>query len=151
MNTAESWSFFYADDDENDRLLMEIALERLGTPFTLVLADDGRNALDKLAAGPLPKIALFDLKMPRMNGLEAIAELRKRPEFAGVFVVMFSSSSHARDIGAAHALGANGYMIKPSAPQDLVVLLKALTAAVRVAGTPAGWLEFPGNQVASDN
>src|SRR5512146_119917 len=77
-----------AEDDLDDRLLISDAMEEAGLPGELHFAGDGIDLLDYLhhrgkyrdgARSPWPGLILLDLKMPRMNGWETLAELRSDP------------------------------------------------------------------------
>jgi CheY-like chemotaxis protein len=83
---------------------------------------DGEEALDFLfgrgpyadrAAAPPPKLVLLDLKLPKVNGLEVLRELRRYPRTGTLPVVLLTSSNEARDVAEAYRLGANSYVQKP--------------------------------------
>lgn len=111
-----------ADDEESDRLILNLAFEAAGLDNPLLIVRDGREAVDYLAglppytnrmAHPLPALLLLDLKMPRMDGLDVLAWLRSRPDFKHLPVVVFSTSSRDKDIERARQLGARDYFVKP--------------------------------------
>lgn len=81
------------------------------------VARDGEEALAWLArweAGePLPLVILLDLKLPRVHGLEVLAQWKTNPLSRNIPVVVLTSSSEDRDIAAAYKLGANSYIVKP--------------------------------------
>ena len=81
------------------------------------VARDGEEALAWLArweAGePLPLVVLLDLKLPRVHGLEVLAQWKTNPLSRNIPVVVLTSSSEDRDIAAAYKLGANSYIVKP--------------------------------------
>ncbi len=110
------------EDRQEDVLLMKRVCDRLAAGILLRVAGDYESAINYLTkrgayadpnANPPPDLILLDIRLPRGSGHEILAWLRKRPEFAFVPVVMFSSSSDASDINRAYSLGANSYLQKP--------------------------------------
>jgi DNA-binding NarL/FixJ family response regulator len=90
-------------------------------------AFDGRNALDKLAAlsayDSLPDVVLMDLLMPRMDGIETTAEIRRR--YPGVAVVVMTSFSETQRVHAALEAGAAGYLLKDAGPTEVAAAVRA--------------------------
>lgn len=81
------------------------------------VARDGEEALAFIGrwqtGHPLPAIVLLDIKLPRVNGLEVLRQLKSHPRFGYLPVVMLTTSGEDADIGQAYELGANSYIIKP--------------------------------------
>lgn len=94
-------------------------------------AADGREALALLRqcrtlGEPLPRVVLMDLRMPRMDGVEAIAAVRRdHPEVA---VVVLTSFGEVELVHAALAAGAAGYVLKDADPEEVVTAIRAATA-----------------------
>jgi DNA-binding NarL/FixJ family response regulator len=82
-----------------------------------------------------PDVILMDVSMPRMNGLEAIAELRRRSLAAKVLVVTMHSNPEY--ISQVVQLGARGYLLKDTAPREFVAAIKAVHAGQAYFGPPA--------------
>jgi two-component system response regulator len=110
------------EDDSNDRELARIALQRAPVPHTLEVVRDGPEALDWLFSraeftgrdgGMSPCLILLDLKLPKMDGLEVLDQIRRHPRTKLVPVVVFTSSLEERDLKESYQLGANGYVRKP--------------------------------------
>jgi len=109
------------DDDANDEELARIALEDSQIPHRLVVVRDGAEALDWLsqhapaggAAEAIPHLVLLDLKLPKVNGLEVLDQIRQVQRTRMVPVVVFTSSSEDRDLFEAYRRGANAYIRKP--------------------------------------
>lgn len=112
---------FLIDDDANDEELARIALERAKIPHRLVVARDGAEALDWLfsrgthAGRPegTPRVILLDLKLPKMNGLEVLEQIRGNEGTRMLPVVVFTSSVEGRDLTESYSRGANAYIRKP--------------------------------------
>lgn len=107
------------DDDVDMRDALSMVLEDEG--YEVVLAEDGRDALDKLEAGLEPRLILLDLMMPRMDGTAFCAERRGDPRLAALPVVLLTAD---RSAGArASALGVDRVLFKPVDLTDLIDLV----------------------------
>jgi CheY-like chemotaxis protein len=119
----KSLGILLAEDDQNDILLLQRAFERAEIQNPLFVARDGEEAINYLSGSahfsnrieyPLPSLALFDLKMPKVSGFEVLKWLRSQPPLSSLPVVVFSSSNDPHDIEEAYRLGANAFVVKPS-------------------------------------
>lgn len=123
----------YAEDDENDALLLKLAFERAGVPNPVRVVLDGAEAIEYLRGNPeqcpAPCLLLTDLKMPRMNGFELLEWLRTHPQGKGLPAVVLSSSGEDKDLQRALALGARDYCTKPPSLTGLVELVKKLQSS----------------------
>ena len=101
--------------DDVDLTLRAFARRKLTNPVHV--ARDGEEALAWLerwkAGEPLPLLILLDLKLPRIHGLEVLAQWKADPVSKAIPVVVLTSSAEDQDIAAAYKLGANSYIIKP--------------------------------------
>ena len=122
-----------AEDDLNDLLLMQRALDRAGMHNPVFPVRDGREIVQYLEGSgefaqrdkhPLPGLLLLDLKMPVMDGFDVLAWLRAHPQFDALPVVVLSSSKFEGDIQKSRELGVYDYRVKPLAFEDLVRLLE---------------------------
>jgi two-component system, response regulator len=104
-----------AEDNPDDQRLTMLALRTVLPGVPIVVANDGQEALERLneAGKPPPSLLLLDINMPRVNGLEVVAEVRKSATLWHVRVVMLTSSDEQGDIQRAYDRGANGYVCKP--------------------------------------
>jgi|ERR1051325_11709843 CheY-like chemotaxis protein len=123
------------DDDENDVVIMTMALKKVGLTCPIRVAMDGREALDYLSgagkfadrnAHPLPYLMLLDLKLPLVTGLDVLKWLRGRSEFNSTVVLVLSSSPMPEDLQKAYQLHANGYLVKPSGFDQLLPMIQAI-------------------------
>ncbi|MBA5608298.1 response regulator [Duganella sp. FT3S] len=110
------------EDNPSDVALTERALKRNNITNTLVVAQDGQEGLDYLfGAGPyagrdvaaLPVLILLDLKLPKVDGLDVLRQIRADARTRRVPVVILTSSREEQDIAAGYDLGVNSYIRKP--------------------------------------
>lgn len=102
-----------ADDDHDDRMLIQDALARKGLG-TVKLFSNGEELLRYLqTAQTLPALILLDLNMPLKNGFECLTELRANTRFADVPIVVMSTSSAVRDRRKCEQLGCSLFISKP--------------------------------------
>lgn len=99
------------DDSRAMRMILRRILTRCG--FEVVEAADGRQALDVLADGPLPELALVDWNMPVMNGLDFVGAVRATPAYRQITLMMVTTESEHSQIVRALAAGAHEYVLKP--------------------------------------
>jgi len=100
------------DDSRAMRMILSRLLGRIG--FEVAEAVDGVDALEQLeAADEAPAVALVDWNMPRLNGLDLIKEVRRRPKFSRMTLMMVTTEGEQAQIVRALAAGAHEYVIKP--------------------------------------
>ena len=117
-----------ADDEPNILISLEFLLKREG--FEVTLARDGQEALDAVRA-VRPELALLDVMMPRLSGLDVCQQLRAEESLAGLRIVMLTAKGRDTDVAKGLALGADAYLTKPFATKELVQRLR------EVLGRPA--------------
>jgi CheY-like chemotaxis protein len=113
---------FYAEDDADDRLLMQEAVEEIGLSDALVCVNDGQELLDRLREhrpGSAeehggPSLILLDLNMPRKDGRETLQEIKEDRSLCDIPVVVLTTSSADQDIVQAQRLGAADFFTKPT-------------------------------------
>jgi CheY-like chemotaxis protein len=101
------------EDDEVDVMDIIRSLQKLKIIHNLTLARNGEEAVDILNNRPSPDIALIDINMPKMNGLELLEIIRKNPAWKHLKCFMLTTSDHKTDRQTAKSLGISGYIIKP--------------------------------------
>jgi len=128
-----NYTILLVEDDENDAMLVRLAFQKNNILNPIQWAKDGLEAVAYLngngvyadrQAYPFPDVLIVDLKMPRMNGLELLAWIRDHPEYRVIPTIIITSSRLDVDIEKAYGLGANTYMIKPPALDELVKMVK---------------------------
>jgi len=102
------------DDDEDDRMLFEDAIQELFPNLDLRLYENGINLVDRLIndISDLPRLIFLDLNMPVKNGFECLEEIRKNNALRHIPVVVFSTSSSTKDRERSLQLGANHFLTK---------------------------------------
>lgn len=121
MIDYEQVEILLVEDNEADAEMTMRALQRQHLANNLVWVKDGAEALDFLfrrgaygsRAGIVPKLVLLDLKMPKVDGIEVLRQIKANEETKAIPVVMLTSSAEERDIIASYSLGVNSYIVKP--------------------------------------
>ena len=128
-------SVLYAEDEENDAFFLKRAFKQAQVPNPLIVVPDGQAAIDYCSGigsfadrseNPLPALLLLDLKMPKKSGAEVLEWIRQQPSVSSLPVIVLTSSMQEDDICRAYDLGANAYLVKPSDPEALQVMVKAI-------------------------
>ena len=143
-----------ANDDEQEVRLFRRAFAKAGSMATVQFAANGEEVLAHLKGEhpfanrklfPFPDLLLLDLRLPRMNGVEVLEEVRSHPLLKRLPVIVLSSSDRPKDIALALEAGANSFLTKPSRPGELVTMIRAIqdywltwnrTAFVQKASAP---------------
>ena len=120
------------DDSNTIRRSAEIFLLQAGA--TVILAEDGFDALAKIA-DYLPEVVFVDIMMPRLDGYQTCALIKKNPKFAATPVVMLSSKDGVFDRARGRMVGSNEYLTKPFTKDSL---LKTVGAHVHGGAPEAG-------------
>jgi CheY-like chemotaxis protein len=122
-NSPAALHVLYVEDEECDRMFMEVAFQKAGMGEALRTVVDGREAMAYLGGSgayadrslhPVPTLVLLDLNLPVVSGFDVLNWVRGRPEIAALPVVIFSSSSKEEDRVKARELGANEFVEKPN-------------------------------------
>jgi CheY-like chemotaxis protein len=131
------------DDDEDDRMLTQQALEDAHISNNLRFVEDGEQLLDYLyqrgaysgetGKAPRPGLILLDLNMPKMDGREALKVIKEDKTLHDIPVVVLSTSGFDQDIVRSYQLGVNSFITKP-------VTFSGLVEAMNVLGRY--WLEI---------
>ena len=111
----------FAEDSENDMMLIQLGFQKAGFPFPLHFVPDGVSAMEYLSGKgqyadrlkyPSPFILLTDLKMPRMDGFELLTWIRSQDEWQDLPVIVITGSNRIEDRQRAMELGASSYVLK---------------------------------------
>jgi CheY-like chemotaxis protein len=122
------------EDDPKDVELTLTALEEYNLANEVVVVGDGEEALDYLncrgayatRTGENPAVMLLDLKLPKVDGLEVLQEVKSDEKFRLIPVVVLTSSREEKDMVASYKLGVNGYVVKPVNFHEFVNAIREL-------------------------
>ena len=132
---ANGRTILLVEDNPDDVLLIRRAFQKAGIGNPVVALDHGDDAVAYLDGTgtysdrhryPLPALMLLDLKLPRRSGLEVLAWVRQHEGLKRLPVVVLTSSRDEGDINKAYDLGANSYLVKPVAFDDLLRLVRSV-------------------------
>jgi CheY-like chemotaxis protein len=111
-----------AEDDADDRYLLQTAFTETGYPERIDFVENGIEVLSYLDANytnnhtdekSLPGFILLDLNMPKKDGREVLKELKQHPVFKKIPVIVFTTTKNEIEIKRCYELGANSYVVKP--------------------------------------
>lgn len=135
MYNPQPISILIADDDADDRMLIEDAFEesRLSNPLHFV--EDGEQLLaflrreppfEDMQKMPLPGLIILDLNMPKMDGRTALAHLKKDPALQRIPVIVLTTSQAEEDILKTYGLGVSSFISKPVTFDGLVEVVQVI-------------------------
>jgi two-component system, response regulator len=122
MTSIDAVDILLVEDNPNDSELTLRALRKSHLANNIFCVEDGADALDWVfrkgkfvdrPVGVWPRVILLDVKLPKVNGLEVLREIKSHEETRTIPVVMVTSSREDPDIKSAYELGANSYVVKP--------------------------------------
>ena len=123
-----------AEDNENDVELTLTALQECRLSNEVEVVHDGAEALDYIyqrgkfsaRSNGLPCVILLDLKMPRMDGIEVLRQIKSDPTLRHIPVVMLTSSREEKDLILSYDLGVNAFVVKPVDFDKFLEAIRAL-------------------------
>ncbi len=104
--------------------MIRFMLEREG--FVVEVANDGREAEARIAAGDPPALAVLDVMLPFMDGFQLLKKIRATAAWSAVPVIMLTAKSQEGDIVRALDAGASDYVVKPFQPEELLARVRRL-------------------------
>lgn len=113
------------DDSSTVILFEKMVLSK--EPYDLVVARDGQEGLEK-AIAERPQLILMDVVMPRMDGIEALRQIRARGEIARTPIILVTTRGEPEAVASGRAAGCSGYVVKPIDPAELLSKVRALIA-----------------------
>ncbi len=143
------------EDSANDVELILTSLADNHIANEVVVARDGEEALDflyrrglfRLRMSGNPVVVLLDLKLPKVDGLEILAQLRADPALRFVPVVVLTSSREEPDLQRCYELGTNAYVVKPIDFQEFVEVIKQIGLFWAVVNQPPPLaIGYPGGE-----
>jgi two-component system chemotaxis response regulator CheY len=106
------------DDSSSMRRIQKTQLGNLGIT-NIIEAEDGEDALEKLAENMPVDLVCLDINMPKMDGMTCLKRIRDNAEYKDVKIVMVTSESEKKKVIEAIQAGANNYLVKPFTPESL--------------------------------
>ncbi len=121
MSDMQAVQILLAEDNVSDAEMTMRALKKTGLINEIVWVKDGQEALDYIfrrgeyvgRQNYQPKLIMLDLKMPRVDGIEVLQQLKLHEATKTIPVVMLTSSAEEKDIIRSYQLGVNSYIVKP--------------------------------------
>ncbi len=119
---------FLIDDDTDDQEIFGLAIEKTNLKADCVYANDGIQALEKINGDEsfMPDYIFIDMNMPRMNGQQCLAEIKKIERLKDIPVFMYSTSADPESISENIQMGAEDFIVKPSSITELTQILKKI-------------------------
>jgi len=132
------------EDDPKDVELTLTALEEYNLANEVIVTRDGEQALDylhcrgeyKTRSSGNPAVMLLDLKLPKVDGLEVLKQIKSDDELRMIPVVVLTSSKEEKDMVASYKLGVNAYVVKPVDFHEFVNAIKELGVFWAVINEP---------------
>ncbi len=120
MKNLKPVQILLVEDNPDDVTITLRALSKSTVPNDLAIARDGQEAIDfVLRAGPYgpdtprPDLVLLDINLPKVNGIDVLARIRRDPATSLIPVIMLTASSRDADVARSYRLGSNTYIQKP--------------------------------------
>ena len=121
-----------ADDEPHIGRIIKMKLEQ--GPFRVSLAYDGQEAIEFINNDEHVDLALLDLMMPKLSGLDVLRQIREQERFKSLPCIVLTAGGDAKHERDALALGATQFLTKPFSPKKLYALVARLTGAPDEAG-----------------
>ncbi len=139
--SAETLQILLTEDDDGHATLIQRNLERAGLLNEIVRLRDGQETLDYLLGGNGEHTAraclvLLDIKMPRVDGIEVLRQLRQDPRTASLPVIMLTTTDDPREVERCYRLGCNVYITKPVGYQAFIEAVRRLGLFLQVVKIP---------------
>jgi two-component system, response regulator len=136
INRINRTDVLVVEDNPDDLELTLRALVRQDSACQTAVARDGEEALDFLfmrgafagRSPEPPRLILLDLKLPKVNGIEVLKQLKEDPRTRSIPIVIFTSSREHRDLASTYLCGANSYIQKPVDFEEFRDTIKALAS-----------------------
>ena len=129
VNAVKNKKVLIVEDSRLIHKMYEVMLR----PIALVSAFDGRDGLDKLTQSPDVDFIILDINMPKMTGLEFLAQVKGTPALAQIPVIIVSTEGKEEDVARGLQNGAAAYLRKPFQREDLLKIVNRIASRDPVA------------------
>jgi DNA-binding NtrC family response regulator len=125
---AKNRTILIVDDDDDDRALFFDAMREIDSSIKCLSANDGHDALKflKNSDNSLPDYIFLDLNMPRLNGKQFLAEIKKLSHLSHIPVIIYSTTGRKEDIDETKRMGALQFITKPTLFNEIVDAIMAV-------------------------
>lgn len=129
-----------AEDDDGHASLVQRNLERAGLINGFLRVSDGQELLDLLFGGEHsqtePPVILLDINMPRIDGIEALRQIKANPDTRHIPVIMLTTTDDPREVDRCYALGCNVYVTKPVDYEAFIDAIRRLGMFLQIVRKP---------------
>ena len=148
MSNPQPITIILAEDDDGHASLVERNLERAGLLNGFLRVRDGQELLDTLASqgkedGPVLSgevVILLDINMPRIDGIEALKQIKANEATKSIPVIMLTTTDDPREVNRCYELGANVYITKPVEYDNFIEAIRRLGLFLQIVKRPRnGW------------
>lgn len=131
IDKNETLKIFLIDDNEDDILLMKIALKNADIKNEINIANTGKDAISKIneickTKELLPDIIFLDINLPKLNGIDVLKEIKRNGLISEIPVVIFTSSDSKLDMDFCYELGADLYVKKPNNINEYKIIMQQI-------------------------
>lgn len=146
MTNNETFAVLVVDDNEDDLMAIRRTWERCGISHPLKIVQSGEECLDYLykrgtyetpGTAPRPGLILLDIKMPRVNGLDVLRQIREDEHLRRLPVVVLTTSRATDDCFDSYDLGSNAYFVKPIGFREFSECITAIVRFWELAVIPS--------------
>ena len=148
MSNPQPITIILAEDDDGHASLVERNLERAGLLNGFLRVRDGQELLDTLNAQGTPDgpvlsgevVILLDINMPRIDGIEALKQIKANDATKSIPVIMLTTTDDPREVNRCYELGANVYITKPVEYDNFIEAIRRLGLFLQIVKRPRnGW------------
>jgi len=144
MNESREVVILIAEDDAGHARLIEKNLARAGLRNPIQRFDNGQAVLDFLLrngsgvrrAVETPYLLLLDIRMPQVDGIEVLRQLKQHPELRKIPVIMLTTTDDPREVERCHAIGCSSYIVKPVDYDKFAEAIKSLGLYLSLVKVP---------------
>lgn len=144
MNAAREIIILIVEDDEGHARLIEKNLARAGLRNKIQRFDNGQAILDFLFrrgseshhAEEAPYLILLDIRMPQIDGVEVLRQIKSSPELRRIPVIMLTTTDDPREVDRCHDLGCSSYIVKPVDYEKFAEAIKSLGLYISLVQVP---------------